>query len=32
MTPADEDQFSDAVRTALPTVRFVDASQHTVDR
>ncbi|TCK45390.1 hypothetical protein EDF60_0617 [Leucobacter luti] len=27
MTPADEAQLSDAVRTALPTVRFVDASQ-----
>lgn len=27
MTPADEDQFSDAVRTSLPAVRFVDAFQ-----
>ncbi len=27
MTPADEVQFSDAVRTSLPAVRFVDASQ-----
>lgn len=27
MTPADETRFSDAVRTSLPAVRFVDASQ-----
>lgn len=27
MTPADEAQFSDAVRSALPAVRFVDASE-----
>lgn len=27
MTPADEEQFSDAVRTTLPAVRFVDATQ-----
>lgn len=27
MTPADEEQFGDAVRTRLPAVRFVDASQ-----
>jgi len=27
MTPADEDQFSDAVRTSFPAVRFVDAFQ-----
>lgn len=27
MTPADEEQFSDAVRTSLPAVRFVDATQ-----
>lgn len=27
MTPGDEDQFSDAVRTSLPAVRFVDAFQ-----
>lgn len=27
MTPADEGQFSDAVRTSLPAVRFVDATQ-----
>lgn len=27
MTPTDEEQFSDEVRTGLPTVRFVDASQ-----
>ncbi|GGM53908.1 hypothetical protein GCM10010489_26970 [Microbacterium saperdae] len=27
MTPADEARFSDAVRTSLPAVRFVDASQ-----
>ncbi len=27
MTLADEEQFSDAVRTSLPAVRFVDATQ-----
>lgn len=27
MTPADEEQLSTAIRTLLPTVRFVDASQ-----
>lgn len=27
MTLADEEQFSDAVRTSLPTVRFVSATQ-----
>lgn len=27
MTPADEEQFSDALRTTLPAVRFVDATQ-----
>lgn len=27
MTPADEAEFSDAVRTSLPAVRFVDATQ-----
>ncbi|WP_262001189.1 MULTISPECIES: hypothetical protein [Microbacterium] len=27
LTPADEEQFSDAVRTSLPAVRFVDATQ-----
>lgn len=27
MTPADEAQFSDALRTGLPAVRFVDATQ-----
>lgn len=27
MTPTDEEHFTDAVRTSLPTVRFIDASQ-----
>lgn len=27
MTPADEEQLSDAVRASLPAVRFIDASQ-----
>lgn len=27
MTPADEEQLSEAVRTTLPAVRFVDATQ-----
>ena len=27
LTPADEAQFSDTIRTSLPAVRFIDASQ-----